>query len=120
MPATSLNELMAAPRRHADRAIALRGPLVKSGAGCTEVECEQTCCNTCTSIITVGDPAAGASVRLESTSMPGQYLCRGDESLVCCAVEARGQDVLAQGTFQIAAGEDAPIYQLWVSDLCTL
>lgn len=116
----SLSALLANPRAHADKAIAVTGPLVKNGAGCTEKACELTCCNTCTAIITLGHAGADEHVRLESAAMPGQYVCRGDESMVCCPIEARGQTVIAQGTFQIAPGTTPPVYQLWVSELCAL
>jgi hypothetical protein len=114
----SLSALLADPRAHADKAIAVEGPLIKNGAGCTEKACELTCCNTCTSIITLGDAGSDEHVRLESAATPGLYLCRGDESLVCCQVQAGGQTVIAQGTFQIAPNTTPPVYQLWVSELC--
>jgi hypothetical protein len=106
------------PRAHADKTIAIEGPLIKNGAGCTEKACELTCCNTCTSLITIGDIGADEYVRLETATTPGLYLCRGDESIVCCQIEARGQTVIAQGTFQIAPGAAPPVYQLWVTELC--
>lgn len=111
-------DLVKSPAKYADTPITVRGPLLRSGAECTEVECELTCCNTCTSIITIGDAGSGQYVRLESASSPGLYVCRGDESMVCCQVEARGQEVLVQGTFQAAPNTSPPVYQLWVTELC--
>jgi len=114
----TLDQVLASPQDYAGKVIALHGSLMKSGAGCTEMACEQTCCNRCTAIVTIGDPQTGRYVRLESRSDPGLYRCVGDESLVCCQADARGQDVVVRGTFQVAAGMTPAIYQLWATELC--
>ena len=103
---------------YAGKVIALRGSLIKRGAECTEGECERTCCNTCTSVVTIGDADSGHYVRLVSAETPGLYLCRGDESLLCCQFQADGRQVVAQGALQVTTGVTPTVHQLFVTELC--
>lgn len=119
LPQVTLEQLFADPQSRAGKPLALVGPLVKRGAECTEGECERTCCNTCVSVVTIGDPDSSRYVRLVSAETPGLYLCRGDESLLCCQFPTDGQTVVAQGTFQMTSGLSPPVYQLFANELCT-
>ena len=114
----SLQQLHDRPADHAGRAIALRGPLIKSGSECTEGACERTCCNTCTSVVTLGDDEKRQYVRLASVETPGLYLCRGDESLVCCQYPTDGREVVARGEFMSTTNTTPVAYQLFVTELC--
>lgn len=114
----TLDTLFADPAAHVGKQLALIGPLVKRGAECTEGACERTCCNTCTSVVTIGDADSGRYVHLVSAETPGLYLCRGDESLLCCQFEADGRQVVAQGAFEMTRGVTPPVYQLFVTELC--
>ena len=120
LPEVALEQLFADPAAATSASPSpLTGPLVKRGAECTEGECERTCCNTCVSVVTIGDADSGRYVHLVSPETPGLYLCRGDESLLCCQFKADGQTVVAQGTFQVTTGMTPPVYQLFATELCT-
>lgn len=114
----TLEQVLRDPVSHNGETLAIRGPLAKSGAGCTERSCEATCCNACTAMVTLGDPRNPAHVRLESTTRPGRYRCIGDESMTCCEIDPKGQEVIAQGVFHVVAGLEPVIHQLWTSELC--
>lgn len=114
----TLEQILKDPASHSGKTLAVRGPLAKSGAGCTERSCETTCCNACTAMLTLGDPRSPQHIRLESTTRPGRYRCIGDESMTCCEIDPRGQEVIAQGMFHVVAGLEPVIHQLWTSELC--
>ena len=114
----TLEQVLKDPASYSGKTIAVRGPLAKSGADCTERSCEDTCCNACTAMVTVGDPRGPDHIRLESTTRPGRYSCIGDESMTCCEIEPRGQEVVAQGVFHVVAGLEPVIHQLWTSEFC--
>jgi hypothetical protein len=99
-------ELVKKAKRHKNKTVTVRGPLHHGGAMCTEIACNEECCNTCTSPLVLGeaDPEfeaafllrAGAGAQQGGTA--DRYDCSGDESMVCCVHEASGQDVIVTGT----------------------
>ncbi|MEO1268160.1 MAG: hypothetical protein AAFX99_08680 [Myxococcota bacterium] len=79
------------------------GPL-KSSASCTERGCpaDAPCCNRCSGGISLGPEGMGGGsgythLTLVDTKNPKGFSCNGDETLVCCTYEAKGQTVVATG-----------------------
>jgi hypothetical protein len=101
--------VLAAPENWTGKQVAIRGPLRKGGTWCTLMFCvDGGCCNHCGSRLVLGKPGppGDGSLSLENEQEPKLFACHGDESLVCCALKARGQEVIARGTFS-ARSDDA-------------
>lgn len=118
-PALTVDDVLDDPSQYIGRPIAIRGPLIRSGAECTELACERTCCNTCTSIMAISNATGTDHIRLHSARKPGLFLCRGDESSVCCQFPTNRRQTIAQGTFQATIGIKPTVYQLFATELCT-
>ncbi|HEY3354581.1 MAG TPA: hypothetical protein VGQ83_15120 [Polyangia bacterium] len=102
------------------RKVAVRGPLTSSSA-CTEMACgSNACCNHCQGELVLGRPgAAGYTyLLLRHATDADRYRCRGDDSLVCCQLDARGQDVIARGTFARDRSSTANRPLLLDAELC--
>jgi hypothetical protein len=120
--ALALGDLLKDRKRWKGKKVAVRGPLDHSAGGCTEMGCVNTqCCNSCTGAVTLGswDPQYKASLLLRSGSGDSEagdavYDCEGDESLVCCKYEAKGEEVVATGTLTNLNGGSPPDPRLYV------
>jgi hypothetical protein len=70
----------------------------------------------------LGNPSASGnkSLALENEKQPELFTCHGDESLVCCALDAHGQEVIARGTFgESSALTSSSRYALLGATVCT-
>ena len=92
--------------RLAGQTVSVQGRL-QAGAGCTEMACgvdraeTQSCCNHCQGAVAlVGE--ADASLRRLQLGVEGDadFVCRGDDSGVCCGTEVVGGDVVVTGTLR--------------------
>lgn len=87
--------------------VAVRGPLNRGDGYCTLLGCGDRCCNDCAGSLALGTEAAlrdkdYARTRRTTLRLSGPELgCAGDESLVCCKRDVRGQDVVAEGTLRL-------------------
>ena len=107
LDATPLDVVMASAADHVGSAMRVRGPL-RPGAGfCTLLWCGDACCNKCSQSLALGredDLRAKDYARKQRTTIQlrGERVeCSGDESRVCCDVEASGQEVIASGTLKL-------------------
>ena len=91
--------------------VAVRGPLGRGDGTCTLLGCYSrdprgACCNRCGEALLLGSDAAlrdrDYDRRRRSTLMlsGARVACGGDESLICCPVEVRGQEVVARGVLR--------------------
>lgn len=97
-----LADVLAHRQQYDGQTIAVRGPLNVGDGACTELGCSPGgCCNRCGTSLQLGpdERGPGSGERRAATSLQlfGTAACRGDESLVCCDVDAHGQDVVARG-----------------------
>jgi len=81
------------------------------------------CCNTCWAKLSLGDldEPGGKSLALHNARSPDLLTCSGDESLLCCALEAQGQEVVVRGTLRRIPAIDpdsAPSYALEDATVC--
>ncbi len=91
----------------------LMGPLVAQ-VGCTEMGCPPgVACNDCSGNITLGpkwsftapDPSEYTKLVLFDDQGSKNFSCNGNERDVCCAYEAKGQQVVVSGEFGVFNGE---------------
>ncbi len=119
--AASIEETTAQAETLLGRHINVRGNLNHGFGSCTQNTCLQGCCNTCRSSFILGTEEA---IRYHDAEHRKRTLllldapdlgCRGDESVICCDVEAAGQEVIARGLLQSAT----TTYSLHEATLCT-
>ena len=134
--APSFAQLAKGVRKFVDHAVRVRGMLLVRDSGCTQQACvskdpstgQQTpiaCCNQCSARLALTDEqaASAASVPkefgLSDQGGLGDFVCHGDESMVCCPVEPRIADVMVQGTLKKAEGAEER-YEIQGARLCLL
>jgi hypothetical protein len=102
--AYTLAEAMTDPHRLENRFISIRAPLVLSGGGVTEVGCfpSGACCNWADGELGFGqaDHASWPEVHLWNHHEASRFMCRGDESAMCCGTIADGHDIIATGALR--------------------
>jgi hypothetical protein len=101
----ALADVLAHRQSYDGQTIVVRGPLNVRDGMCTELGCSPGgCCNQCGTALQLGrdERGLGSGERRVATSLQlfGAPACRGDESLVCCAVDAHGQDSVARGVLR--------------------
>ncbi|MFH0902740.1 MAG: hypothetical protein V2A73_19080 [Pseudomonadota bacterium] len=103
--------------------ISVRGPLRQTTSFCTTEVCAKgECCNTCEAALALSDGdvssplGAPGAILLVNDGDSVRYSCRGDDSLVCCGIDARGQEVIAVGILEAAANPGT--YQLGEAAVC--
>lgn len=93
--------------------VAVRGPLGRGNGTCTLLGCYSSdprgaCCNRCGEALMLGTDAAlrdrdYARRRASTLMLSGEHVnCGGDESLICCPVDVRGQEVVARGLLRLS------------------
>jgi hypothetical protein len=93
LPTLSVPELVQQGQTLAGQRVRVHGPLRLSLTLCTLGAClHGECCNECTREMVLGEP--GSSERSVRLLHP---ICRGDDSKVCCDLQASGQDVVVEG-----------------------
>lgn len=108
----ALDELLAR-RELVGATVAVRGPLGRGNGICTLLACygpdpRGACCNKCGEALMLGTEAAlrdgdYARRRASTLMLSGEHLgCGGDESLICCPVDVRGQEVVARGLLRLS------------------
>jgi hypothetical protein len=100
LPTMSVPDLLVRGDALLGQAVRVRGPLSVREAGCTAAECfPGQCCNECTGGLVVGDPESSRrSVLLRH--LP----CHGDDSKVCCGMQAVGQEIVVVGKLVLLDG----------------
>ncbi len=81
--------------------VVLVGPLLMD-AGCTEMACDQPCCNSCTGDVRLGT-SNNDSLKLMDEKSPDRFKVKGDETMVCTPFPQG--EVVVQGEFVIIKGE---------------
>jgi hypothetical protein len=98
--------------------IALRGKLV-SDTSCTQLYCEDACCNGCGGQLALELPD-GQRVELEpSPAHADAFTCMGDDSMTCCGYKPDGRIVVASGQLTSRDGGLKPQPRVLAATLCT-
>ncbi len=104
----------------------VEGPLRQESALCTQLGCSpiDSCCNGCGSGLGLAERGDFDLSEPGDLSLRGQIdgvelACGGDDSLVCCPIQAAGQRVRATGTIREAGvSVDGPLFSLQIEALC--
>jgi hypothetical protein len=122
-----LAELVAHGRRWLGKDVAVRGPLRHTKPSCTANICALgTCCNRCSASLVLSEhddvpwfEGAVDAILLGSAGEPDLFTCKGDDSTVCCAVRASGNEVVARGVLHPAGSrEQSHTWSLRDTTLC--
>jgi len=119
--AIPVEQVLTAPDRLLGRQVALRGALQVGGTLKTLMNCgrEMPCCNESSAALAIGalgEKFVGRMVILENEQAPRQFSCAGDDSMVCCGLDARGQEVIASG--RLTRGGAPPSLRLASATVC--
>ena len=115
--ARAVADVLAEAERAPGTDVVVRGRLDRGAPICTRRSCAGACCNRCgAQLALVGEApiAQPADVPAPRIALAGEHMaCRGDESLTCCDVEVKGQEVVARGRLRRVA-------RTWTVDGATL
>jgi len=118
--ARPLTDILAHAGELVDQEVAVVGPIVIGSGRCTALYCGNGCCNDCARTLQVGLGHMGDDDRHERATTVRLFgpaaLCRGDESLQCCPIDAHGQELVAHGLFHIYGST----YAIDPTELCAI
>jgi len=119
--AIPVEQVLKAPDPLLGRQVALRGALQVGGTLMTLMMCgrEMPCCNQSSAELAIralGEKSLDRMVVLENEQAPRQFSCTGDDSMVCCGLDARGQEVIASGL--LTRGGAPPSLRLASATVC--